>query len=256
MSRSICTLIAVAVIGLGASTLAAGTPQVAVYFDEAMTMRSVGRLDPGLHTLYIVAEGFEADLTAIEYKIDYPAGMTWIADLDVPPVRIGTTESGIAQAWTTPADGSRPVLLARAIVRWDGPETPTGEVTVRPNPLSGFVRATVAPDHHFVEAEGASSYLGESDRAASGGSAPALYGASPNPFNPVTKITYWVPQKAHVRVAVFDVAGHLVGRLVDDVRDRGEYSVVWKADMLPSGVYFCRLEVGEFTDHRKVMLLK
>jgi hypothetical protein len=108
----------------------------------------------------------------------------------------------------------------------------------------------------MIEAEGETSYLGAGDRLASGGNNPVLRGANPNPFNPVTEVTYWVPQKSHVRVTIYNVAGRFVTRLVDDVRDRGEHSVVWRADTLPSGVYFCRLEVGEYSDHRKVMLLK
>lgn len=255
VNRRVCALISVAVVALAASTLTAGTPTVAVYFDEALTMRSVDRWSPGQHTLYIVAEGFDADLTAIEYKVDYPSGMTWVADLDVPPVKIGTTENGIAQAWSTPVDGRRPVVVAKVLVRWEGPEGPPGIVAIRPHPVFGFVRATVAPDHHIVEAEGETSYLGSNDHSL-GGSEPALYNANPNPFNPVTEITYWVPQKAHVRVTMYDVAGRVVARLVDDARDRGKHTVAWNADTLPSGVYFCRLEVGDFSDQRKVMLLK
>ena len=73
MKRLTYGLFCVVAVGLVASVSIAGTPTVTVYFDEALTMRSVDRLSPGQHTLYIVAEGFDADVMAMEYKIDYPA---------------------------------------------------------------------------------------------------------------------------------------------------------------------------------------
>jgi hypothetical protein len=256
MLRCTCALTSVVLIGLCASVMAAGTPRVSVYFDQSLTMRSTDGWGAGVQTLYIVAEGFDADLTAIEYRVEYPAGMTWVADLDVPPVKIGTTESGITQAWSVPVDGSRPVVVAKALVRWDGPGKPEGQVSIRPHPVFGFIRATVAPDHHIVVAEGETSHLGRTDQRSPLGDDPVLYGAHPNPFNPVTEIRYRVSQKTHVRVTIYDVNGRLVTKLVDDLRDQGEHSVAWRAESCPSGVYFCRLEVGEFSDQRKVMLLK
>ncbi len=246
----------IAVITLLASVSVATTPKVAVYFDEALTLRSVDHSGKGLHTLCIVAEGFDAQLTSIEYKIEYPAGMTWIKDLDVSPLKIGTTKEGITQAFPKPLDGFSPVVLARAVVRWDAEEGTSGEVAVKPHPTSGFVRATAAPDYRIIEAQGETSYARLTGGSSLRGSEPELYATYPNPFNPVTKITYWLPQKAHVRLTVYDVAGRLVARLVDDERDSGEHTVGWHADDLPSGVYFCRLEVGNFSEQRKVMLLK
>ena len=254
MKRQIHGLVFIAVISLLASAAVAGTPTVTVYFDEGLTMRSVDRLGPGLVTLYIVAENFDANLTAIEYQIDYPEGVTWIRDLDVPTVKIGTTEKGIAQAWVVPIDGSSPVVIAKSVVQWNAGSN--GEVAVRPHPTFGFVRATAAPDHRIIEARGEISYIGLSDRSPSRGSEPVLYGSRPNPFNPVTQITYWIPETAHVRLNTYDVAGRRVATLVNEVRDRGEHTVEWHADNLPSGVYFYRLDVGDFSEQRKVMLLK
>jgi len=234
----------------------ANTPTVTVYFDEAMTMRSVDHWSPGLHTLYIVAEGFDAQLMAIEYKINYPPGMKWVEDLDVSPLKMGTTEQGIVQAWQNPKDGFSRVVVARAVVRLDAELTSSVEVSVEPNPDFGFIRAVAAPDYRIIVAEGGSSYGRPDDDASLHGSEPALYPAYPNPFNPVTQITYWIPEKAHVSLAVYDVAGRLVTRLVDEVRERGEYTVGWQAEGLSSGVYFCRFVVGDYSENRKLMLIK
>jgi hypothetical protein len=248
--------VCIAVVSLVASVSVAGTPTVSVYFDEAMTMQSVDRLSPGQHTLYIVAEGFDAFLTGMEYKIDYPAGMTWLEDVDVPVVKIGKTTEGIAQAWGTPVDAHSAVVVAKVLVSWEPKNGTACKIAVVPHPKSGYVRATVAPDHEFVEAKGGTAFGGTSDGLSLARNVPALYGANPNPFKPATQITYWVPTKEQVRLSVYDVAGRLITTLVDDVRDRGEHTVGWRADGLPSGVYFCRLEVGDVTESKKMMLLK
>jgi hypothetical protein len=246
----------IAVVSLWVSVSIAGTQTVTVYFDEAMTVRSVDRLSPGQHTLYIVAEGFDAHLAAMEYKIDYPPGMKWIGDVDLPPLKIGKTTEGIAQAWPTPIDAHSPVVVAKVLVSWEPTDDSTCELAVVPHPGSGFVRAVAAQDHSIVEAQGQTSLIGADDGPTSPRKFPVLFGANPNPFKPVTQITYWVPQGEHVRLGVYDVTGRLIATLVDDARDRGEYTVQWRARDLPSGVYFCRLEVGDYTESKKMMLLK
>lgn len=78
----------------------------------------------------------------------------------------------------------------------------------------------------------------------------------PNPFNPVTIIEFSVPERARVMVRLYDVAGREVGRLVDEEMDPGRYTRLLDAGSLSSGVYFCRMESGSFTETRKLVLLK
>lgn len=252
MKRRTCGLFFFAVIGLLASIAVAGTPTVAVYFDEALTIQGVDRLSPGQHTLYVVAENFEAYLTAIEYSIDYPPGMTWIEDVDVPVVKIGTTPEGIAEAWGTPLDAFSRVVIAKVLVSWEPPSESPDALEVKPHPKTGFIRATAAPDHHIIKAKGGRA----GNSSARELNEPALLGANPNPFNPATQITYFLPEKEHVRLAVYDVAGRLVVQLVDGVKDGGEHTVEWRADDMPSGVYFCQLEAGDVLQNQKLILLK
>jgi hypothetical protein len=257
MKRQMLMLVSiVAAVGLLASTVFAGKPTVTVYFDEALSRASGDCLKPGLNTLYVVAEGFKANLTAIEYKIDLPPGMTWVKDLDVDPLKIGTTEKGITQAWPKPVDAFSPVVVARVLVNWDPEESSSAEVAVVPHPIFGFVRAVAAPDYHIIVAEGGTASGNAGDRSPAYGNAPVLNSISPNPFNPLTRITYWVPQKARVNLAIYDVAGRLIESLVNGEIERGEHTVSWQADGSPSGVYFCRLEVGAFSETKKVMLIK
>lgn len=78
----------------------------------------------------------------------------------------------------------------------------------------------------------------------------------PNPFNPVTRIGYYVPKQSFVTLSVYDVTGRLLERLVSGVRTAGEYDVSWDAKGLASGIYFYRLEAGDFAQTRKMILLK
>ncbi len=78
----------------------------------------------------------------------------------------------------------------------------------------------------------------------------------PNPFNPVTRIAYWLPEKSFVKLSIYDVAGRLVDRLIEDIRPRGEHVVEWDASGIASGTYFLRLEVGKEVRVRRVTLLK
>jgi parallel beta-helix repeat protein len=83
----------------------------------------------------------------------------------------------------------------------------------------------------------------------------------PNPFNPTTVIRYAVPKESRVRIAVYDLDGRLVRVLVEEVRPPGEHSTAWDGrnqNDLPvgSGVYFCRMDAGPFSETRKLVVLK
>jgi hypothetical protein len=84
----------------------------------------------------------------------------------------------------------------------------------------------------------------------------ALGFPTPNPFNPVTRISYNVSSTQHVRIAIYDVTGRLVETLVDETKGAGEYVVEWDAGSLPSGVYFYHMETGDETIVRRATLLK
>jgi hypothetical protein len=83
----------------------------------------------------------------------------------------------------------------------------------------------------------------------------------PNPFNPVTRITYHVPQRSVVSIRVYDVNGRLVRTLIDSVTDPGRRTAAWDGRSnsgvsVGSGVYFCTMEAPDFRESRKLMLLK
>jgi len=88
-----------------------------------------------------------------------------------------------------------------------------------------------------------------------------LNGVSPNPFNPVTRVSYGAPVESHVRLAVYNVAGRLVRTLVDREVGAGSHEAVWdgrddRGVEVSSGVYFCRMVAEGFEDSAKMVLLK
>lgn len=83
-----------------------------------------------------------------------------------------------------------------------------------------------------------------------------LYQNYPNPFNPTTTITYDLPVRAHVTIVVYDVLGRRVETLVDGEKQPGHHEVTFNASMLPSGIYFYRLQAGDFSETRKLAFLK
>ncbi len=78
----------------------------------------------------------------------------------------------------------------------------------------------------------------------------------PNPFNPSTVINYHLPLSSHVTLKIYDELGREVRTLVDEVKPMGSYTVKFDASSLPSGVYFCRLQAGSYSETKKLMLLK
>ncbi len=92
------------------------------------------------------------------------------------------------------------------------------------------------------------------------GGVPVIYALGqnyPNPFNPSTVIGYSLPKQSIVNLKVYDVLGQEVATLVNNqFKQAGVYDVTFNASDLPSGVYYYRLTAGEFSDVRKMILIK
>ena len=78
----------------------------------------------------------------------------------------------------------------------------------------------------------------------------------PNPFNPSTVINYSVANSGKVSLIVYNILGQKVAELVNEIKTAGSYNVTWNAASAASGVYYYRLEAGEQTLIRKMMLIK
>ncbi len=78
----------------------------------------------------------------------------------------------------------------------------------------------------------------------------------PNPFNPATKINYELPQRILVNLIVYDVTGKEISELVNREQNAGYYEINFNSTGLPSGVYYYRITAGEFTETKKMVILK
>ncbi len=78
----------------------------------------------------------------------------------------------------------------------------------------------------------------------------------PNPFNPNTKIEFSIAMASFVKMAVYDVTGKEVEVLVNENMNAGTFEVDFNASKLTSGVYFCKITAGAFTDVKKMILNK
>jgi photosystem II stability/assembly factor-like uncharacterized protein len=83
-----------------------------------------------------------------------------------------------------------------------------------------------------------------------------LYQNFPNPFNPTTKISYQIPEFGFATLKVYDVLGKEIATLVNEEKPVGSYEITWYAENLPSGVYFYRLQAGNFAETKKMVILK
>jgi len=78
----------------------------------------------------------------------------------------------------------------------------------------------------------------------------------PNPFNPATKIRYSIPNTSKVLIKVYDVLGNEIATLVNEEKPIGIYEITWYAEKLSSGIYFYRLQAGNFREIKKMVLMK
>ncbi len=78
----------------------------------------------------------------------------------------------------------------------------------------------------------------------------------PNPFNPVTTISYSLPEKTQVNLAVYDVLGRKVASLVNKEQESGVYDVEFDGRNLNSGIYFYELHAGQYSEVKKLLLVK
>ena len=78
----------------------------------------------------------------------------------------------------------------------------------------------------------------------------------PNPFNPSTKIHFTLSNRQVVTLKIYDTLGREIETLLSDDKPAGYYEVVWNSGYFPSGVYFCQLKSEDYTDTKKLLLLK
>jgi len=88
---------------------------------------------------------------------------------------------------------------------------------------------------------------------------PAVYALEqnyPNPFNPMTKIEFQLPKSGRVKIAVYNAMGQWVATLLDQNMERGSHAIAFDAGSLPTGIYLYRIEAADFTQVKKMLLVR
>ncbi|MEO8514239.1 MAG: DUF2341 domain-containing protein [Ignavibacteria bacterium] len=83
-----------------------------------------------------------------------------------------------------------------------------------------------------------------------------LYQNYPNPFNPVTNIKFDIPKGSNVKITIYDALGRIVKEIVNSHLEAGAYSADWNASSYASGIYFYRIEAGDYVKEMKMVLVK
>jgi 5-hydroxyisourate hydrolase-like protein (transthyretin family) len=78
----------------------------------------------------------------------------------------------------------------------------------------------------------------------------------PNPFNPSTTIQYEIPKESFVSIKVYNIIGREIAILVNEQKTAGYYQVQFDAANIPTGIYFCRINAGNYSAVNKMLLLK
>ena len=78
----------------------------------------------------------------------------------------------------------------------------------------------------------------------------------PNPFNPTTVISYYIPHNSYVEIKVYDLLGKMVKRLLNELQTSGKHTVEFNGNKFSSGIYFYTITAGDFSEAKKMLLLK
>lgn len=78
----------------------------------------------------------------------------------------------------------------------------------------------------------------------------------PNPFNPSTRINYGLAKSSFVNIIIYDITGKRVKELANEYQTAGNYYADFRADNMPSGIYYYRIQAGDFSEVKKMSLIK
>ena len=128
--------------------------------------------------------------------------------------------------------------------------------------LSGTMVHVIWEDYRFSDAEifyrrnPTGNTIGITSLSSEIPSSFELYQNYPNPFNPATQIKFDIQKAGNVKIAIYDMLGREVELLVNGMMEAGSYNADWNATGFASGVYFYKIEAGDFSAVRKMILIK
>jgi hypothetical protein len=119
-----------------------------------------------------------------------------------------------------------------------------------------LAREIAAFTHQFYQSNFDDNLVSVEDEIANIPSEFILHQNYPNPFNPSTKISWQSPVNSHQSLKIYDVLGNEVANLVNEYKPAGSYEVDFNASSLSSGIYFYKLQAGDFLQTKKMIFLK
>lgn len=167
-------------------------------------------------------------------------GITWDQDAGSDVMYRHSTDFG--QTWSSPLRVGPPANYSDVAVANNAVHIVYGQR------ITGFVAQIMYLRGHIVT----TGVLNEN-------SLPAQYFLGqnyPNPFNGSTVIVYQVPRRTQVRIILYDILGREVRRVVSTVQQPGKYTLHIELPDLPSGMYFYRMQAGEFTETKKLLFIR
>jgi len=190
--------------------------------------------------------------TALTWNANSPQTVTWdVANTNAAPVSCAnvniklSTDGGNTFSTTllanTPNDGSETVNLPMV-------STTTARIKVE------------AADNIFFDISNANFTITTATGVPNQEAKPIefrLMQNYPNPFNPTSMINFAIPQKSRVSLYIYDISGKLVMKMIDnEIKTEGNYTYEFDGTELPSGMYFYKLTAGNFTETKKMVLIK
>jgi hypothetical protein len=165
--RIVATSFALIILCVGIAS--AQTPFIAVYFDHAWQVAGnppapAGDPCPGLNvldSLYIALVNANAFVSGVEFAVNYPPEVLFLADFDKQPVNVGTTATGFSQGWALPPNGFSAVYVCGVQFLWqcNGCSVFNSPIVVVQHPDSGFLGYTDFPAYAPIPAVGMTSLI-------------------------------------------------------------------------------------------------
>jgi hypothetical protein len=204
---------------------------------------------------------FTCDETAGPFLVTYPntnisisgdQTVTWdVANTNIAPVNCANVKISLS----TDGGNTFPTELVANTAN-DG-----SELVTLPNISTTLARIKVeATDNIFFDMSNANFTVNPIGIHNNQNGTPIEFGLFqnyPNPFNPVTVISYGIPKKANVTLKIYDAVGrHIATLLNNEAKTEGYYNIEFNASSVASGIYYYQLTAGDFTDTKKMILVK
>lgn len=231
-----------------------GNPLSGQFAARLETKSIMGNLVPAVLSAGSDGEGFPVSQRHGQLSFYYKFSKTVSTAYLFVSVGFKKGEDGIGAgvlAINTPADNYTPVTIPVTYINEEIPDLGVILIQVTDQNLSP------AASGSYAEIDDLSfSILTDVNDESAGVNDFSLEQNFPNPFNPSTRINYQIAKDNFVTLKVYDIIGNEIAVLVDKLHNAGSYSVEFNGNNFSSGIYFYRIQYGNISDTKKMMLIK